>query len=91
MRRVEPLGAAGVNGTDRSKTRLDRLSDSLGKERLDGIDFFDQVQLANVIRVCRDSRSLADAGRRLLSVSRGRKASTNDADRLRKYLNRFGI
>jgi transcriptional regulatory protein RtcR len=69
----------------------DALSDLLGKERLDSIDFFDQVQLASVIRVCRDSRSLSDAGRRLFSVSRGRKASTNDADRLRKYLNRFGI
>jgi transcriptional regulatory protein RtcR len=69
----------------------DTLSDSLGKERLDGIDFFDQVQLANVIRICRDSRSLSDAGRRLFSVSRGRKASTNDADGLRKHLKRFGI
>jgi sigma54-dependent transcription regulator len=27
----------------------------------------------------------------LFSASRGRKATTNDADRLRKYLNRFGI
>src|SRR5580704_14800249 len=69
----------------------DTLSDLLGKERLDGIDFFDQVQLASVIKVCRDSRSLSDAGRRLFSVSRGRKATTNDADRLRKYLIRFGI
>jgi transcriptional regulatory protein RtcR len=67
------------------------LSELLGKERLDGIDFFDQVQLASVIRVCRNSRSLSDAGRRLYGVSRGYKASTNDADRLRKYLNRFGI
>jgi transcriptional regulatory protein RtcR len=69
----------------------DTLSHLLGKERLDGIDFFDQVQLASVIGVCRNSRSLSDAGRRLFCVSRGRKASTNDADRLRKYLNRFGI
>ena len=69
----------------------DTLSEVLGKERLDGIDFFDQVQLASVIRVCRNSRSLPDAGRRLFGVSRGHKASTNDADRLRKYLNRFGM
>jgi hypothetical protein len=27
----------------------------------------------------------------LFSASRSRKATTNDADRLRKYLNRFGI
>ena len=49
------------------------------------------LQLAIVIRVCRDSRSLSDAGRRLFSVSRGRKASTNDADKLRKYLDQKGI
>jgi sigma54-dependent transcription regulator len=35
--------------------------------------------------------SLSEAGRTLFGASRGRKASTNDADRLRKYLNRFGI
>jgi transcriptional regulatory protein RtcR len=55
------------------------------------LDLFDRVQLATVIQICRDSRSLSDAGRKLFSVSRGRKAITNDADRLRKYLNRFGI
>ena len=74
-----------------SNETQDILSELLGKERLNGIDFFDQVQLASVIRICRDSRSLSGAGRRLFRVSRGRKASTNDADRPRKYLNHFGI
>jgi transcriptional regulatory protein RtcR len=69
----------------------DGLADLLGKERMDGIDLFDRVQLASVIGVCRNSRSLSDAGRRLFSVSRDRKATVNDADRLRKYLNRFRI
>jgi transcriptional regulatory protein RtcR len=69
----------------------DSLADLLGKERLEELDLFDRVQLARVIQICRDSRSLSDAGRKLFSVSRGRKAVTNDADRLRKYLNRFGI
>jgi transcriptional regulatory protein RtcR len=49
------------------------------------------VQLAEVVRVCRKSRSLSDAGRKLFYVSRTRKASPNDADRLRKYLARFGL
>jgi len=49
------------------------------------------VQLAETIRVCRGSRSLSEAGRILFSASRARRASTNDADRLRKYLARFGI
>lgn len=86
---IERLGNAWAKL--RINETQDALSDLLGKERLDNIDFFDQVQLASVVRVCRDSRSLSDAGRRLFSVSRSRRASTNDADRLRKYLNRFGI
>src|SRR6267154_586430 len=69
----------------------DSLADLLGKDRLEDLDLFDRVQLARVIQICRDSRSLSDAGRKLFSVSRGRKSITNDADRLRKYLNRFGI
>jgi transcriptional regulatory protein RtcR len=58
---------------------------------LDRIDSFDRVQLAHVIQVCRASRSMSEAGRQLFGVSRARKTSTNDADRLRKYLSRFGI
>ena len=54
-------------------------------------DRFDLVQLAEVVRVCRESASLSDAGRRLFAVSRQEKASANDADRLRKYLARFGL
>jgi transcriptional regulatory protein RtcR len=56
-----------------------------------GIDLFDRVQLAGVLRVCRESHSLSDAGRRLFAVSRQQKSSVNDADRLRKYLARFGL
>jgi transcriptional regulatory protein RtcR len=55
------------------------------------LDRFDRVQLAEVLRVCRECRSLSEAGRRLFNVSRERKRSHNDADRLRKYLARFGL
>ncbi|GBQ87982.1 RNA repair transcriptional activator RtcR family protein [Asaia krungthepensis] len=55
------------------------------------IDVFDSVQLAAVVRVCRLSASLSDAGRALFAVSRTQRASRNDADRLRKYLARFGL
>ena len=37
------------------------------------------------------SKSLSDAGRTLFSESRKRRSSTNDADRVRKYLVRFGL
>jgi transcriptional regulatory protein RtcR len=59
--------------------------------RLRELDPFDRVQLAEVLRVCAESASMSEAGRKLFSVSRTRKASSNDADRLRKYLARFGI
>ncbi|MEM6466041.1 MAG: sigma 54-interacting transcriptional regulator, partial [Pseudomonadota bacterium] len=55
------------------------------------IDEFDRVQLACVIRVCQTSASLSAAGRRLFAASRAAKTSRNDADRLRKYLDRFGL
>jgi transcriptional regulatory protein RtcR len=38
-----------------------------------------------------ESRSLSEAGRMLFTVSRQAKAKANDADRLRKYLARFGL
>lgn len=63
----------------------------IGDDRFAEMDAFDRVQVAHVLDVCRRCRSLSEAGRQLFSASRGRKSSTNDADRLRKYLNRFGI
>lgn len=55
------------------------------------LDAFDRAQLAAVIRLCRESPNLSAAGRRLFAVSRTGKTSQNDADRLRKYLARFGL
>ncbi|KAA1261814.1 Nitrogen assimilation regulatory protein [Rubripirellula obstinata] len=69
----------------------DSLTELLGKQRAEQIDPFDRVQLAEVIRVCRDSKSLSAAGRFLFRVSRENKARPNDADRLRKYLARFDL
>ncbi|MFC0676723.1 RNA repair transcriptional activator RtcR [Lysobacter korlensis] len=57
----------------------------------DALDPFDRVQLEAVVAVCRRSRSLSAAGRELFAASRTQRASTNDADRLRKYLARFGL
>ncbi|MCD4726941.1 MAG: RNA repair transcriptional activator RtcR [Pirellulales bacterium] len=63
----------------------------LGPERTAELDRFDRVQLAEVIRICRQLKTLSEAGRRLFDISRKRKSSPNDADRLRKYLGRFGL
>jgi len=58
---------------------------------LAGFDLFDRLQLESVIRVCRESATLSDAGRRLFDRSRERRSVVNDADRLRKYLLKFGL
>ncbi|WNW11602.1 RNA repair transcriptional activator RtcR [Pseudomonas sp. DTU_2021_1001937_2_SI_NGA_ILE_001] len=55
------------------------------------LDLFDRMQLKGVVEVCRRADSLSDAGRQLFGVSRRDKANPNDADRLRKYLARFGL
>jgi transcriptional regulatory protein RtcR len=63
----------------------------LGRERLAEIDRFDRAQLAEVVRVCRESESLSAAGRELFAASRARRSTRNDGDRLRKYLARFEL
>jgi sigma54-dependent transcription regulator len=65
--------------------------DTLLGERVDALDRFDRVQLEDVVRACAKAKSLSQAGRDLFAVSRSQRASTNDADRLRKYLARFGL
>lgn len=68
----------------------DGLAALLG-EQADTLDRFDRVQLAEVVRVCRQSASLAAAGRALFAASLAKRTSRNDSDRLRKYLQRFGL
>jgi len=70
---------------------VDGIADAIGAEAAAELDPFDRVQLAEVLRVCKASQSLSDAGRALFAASRARKSSVNDADRLRKYLARFGL
>ena len=55
------------------------------------LDYFDQMQLKSVLKVCKASRSLSEAGRTLFDQSRNQKKTHNDSDRLRKYLAKFGL
>jgi transcriptional regulatory protein RtcR len=92
-RRDEPFaaGAAGGDGARGAEADDDLLRSVLGDERLAALDRFDRVQLAEVVRCCRSARSLSAAGRELFAVTRQKRATANDADRLRKYLARFGL
>ncbi len=80
-------GLASATGT----VGRDELAALLGDEGVESMDLFDQLQLAAVLQVCRQSRTLSDAGRLLFQASRTQRTVVNDADRLRKYLVRFGL
>jgi transcriptional regulatory protein RtcR len=69
----------------------DGLDTLLSSTAIAEMDLFDRVQLAEVLRVCWGSRSLSEAGRKLFAASMARRSTGNDADRLRKYLARFGL
>ncbi|WP_152048753.1 RNA repair transcriptional activator RtcR [Aureimonas psammosilenae] len=63
----------------------------LGPDGMAALDRFDAIQLAGVVALCREHGSISAAGRALFARSRLEKVSRNDADRLRKYLARFGL
>lgn len=69
----------------------DGLANVLSQQALAELDLFDRLQLAEVIRICRSSRSLAEAGRVLFNQSRTQKSSVNDSHRLKQYLQKFGL
>lgn len=102
MATLSPAGRIDVDAVAAETARLARLWSGepsgapglealLGADGLAEVDPFDQAQLAYVMTVCRQSASLSDAGRRLFAASRRQRRSTNDADRLRKYLAKFGL
>jgi len=88
---LERLRAAWAKSGPRQESTVDLVVQVLGEERAAELDRFDRAQLAEVLAVCRQARSLSDAGRALFAQSRAQKKSVNDADRLRKYLARFGL
>ena len=103
MATLSPKGRIDVDCVDKEIERLKRLwsgqvdeavdilSEILDANRIAELDLFDRVQLAEAARVCRSSRSLSEAGRTLFNASRARRSSSNDADRLRKYLARYEL
>ncbi|MCG8314218.1 MAG: sigma 54-dependent transcriptional regulator, partial [Pseudomonadales bacterium] len=70
---------------------LELLSQYVPREILETLDRFDRAQLIDVVGVCKDSPTLAHAGRILFNRSRLRLQKSNDSDRLGKYLRKHGL
>lgn len=87
LQRLRTSWKTGAQGNHQD----DILKSVLSSKAFVQIDLFDRVQLAFVIRTCRESATLSEAGRKLFGVTRENRKVTNDADRLRKYLARFDL
>lgn len=73
------------------ETQDSTLEHCLSAAQIAELDYFDKVQLNSVIDVCQNSKSMADAGRKLFAVSRMQKQKANDSHRLKQYLSRFDL
>lgn len=100
MATLAPKGRITVSCVEHEKTRLlggwqesaPSTHDAvLSSEARAQIDPFDLAQLDYVLSICRESKTLSDAGRKLFAISRESKVKANDADRLKKYLARFEL
>lgn len=104
MATLAPRGRIRIEEVEAEQTRLTEswirpeesqgsfdLTEFLSREEINRIDPFDKPQLAYVIQICKSSKTISDAGRELFSVSRNQRKSTNDGDRLRKYLAKFNL
>lgn len=105
--RMATLAPSGRINIDTAKDEINRLRQSweadeseisesavagvLGSDKAGALDLFDKAQLEQVIRTCRESKNMSEAGRKLFAVSRLKRKTQNDADRLRKYLDKFGL
>lgn len=63
----------------------------LTQPAIEEIDLFDMPTLEGVLKVCTESKNLADAGRKLFHQSRQKRKGLNDSDRLKKYLTGFNL
>ena len=79
------------NRSEQNHLNTPQLEEFLNDDLIADIDPFDRPQLAYTISVCTTSKSISDAGRKLFSVSRKKRKTTNDGDRLRKYLHKFNL
>lgn len=88
-REIERLRSLWLIPSDNTDSEL--LVKYVGRAKLEQMDYDDQLHLAAVLRVCRNSHTLSDAGRKLFNISRQQRKDNNDSDRLSKYLRNYNI
>ncbi|MBQ8024260.1 MAG: RNA repair transcriptional activator RtcR [Succinivibrio sp.] len=77
-----------------SSSKKDSIYSSARKllgEKAEEIDLFELSQLDCVINVILKSKSLSEAGRKLFANTIKQRKTSNDSDRLRKYLEKYNL
>ncbi len=88
---IQRLQRKWQQGADEGNDPRRVLEPLLGAEAVNQMDYYEQLNLMNVIAVCRASGSMAEAGRVLFNVSRTLKKSNNDSHRVKQILERYGV
>ena len=81
-----------LRATWQPRTADGALKSLLPAAALAALDLFDRLQLESVVDVCRRcAHRSPKRGAELFGVSRQKRSVVNDSDRLKKYLQRFGL
>ena len=72
---------------DRANSIVEEL---LGIEHAAQLDLYDHILIKGIAEVCTNSRSMAEAGRKLFNYSRTQKSSSNDSHRVKQILDKYG-
>ncbi|WP_430736301.1 hypothetical protein [Rhizobium wenxiniae] len=92
MRKTDQDNSGSAQNTAYRRAVFDRFRRSTCCIKTDCISFDITRRLrAAVLRVCREHKGASAAGRALFAKSMLQKKSSNDADRLSKYLARFDL
>ena len=67
------------------------LNNFLDDSTIAEMDYYEQIKLAGVIKICQQSSSMAEAGRKLFNISRILKSSNNDSHRIKQILSRYDL
>ncbi|WNO10843.1 RNA repair transcriptional activator RtcR [Teredinibacter sp. KSP-S5-2] len=88
---ISRLKAKWKTSTQAGENQVEQARELLGDARFSQLDLYDQIILAGITNVCRNSSSMAEAGRTLFNLSRTAKKSTNDSHRIRQLLEKYGV
>ena len=89
IHRLQQDWNAGASNQKNNNDHL--LEQALTEDQFEKIDLFEKIQLSKVITICKESKSMADAGRKLFDKSRLEKTANNDSQRLKTYLNKYDL